>query len=55
MVVVMQRNLASARISHESYHGISDVAPSNFSTRKLLDKRSKLNFICVILISPLSE
>lgn len=35
--------------------GISDVAPSNFSTRKLLDERSKLNFICVILISPLSE
>jgi len=35
--------------------GISDVAPSNFSMRKLLDKRSKLDFICVILISPLSE
>jgi hypothetical protein len=35
--------------------GISDVAPLNFSMRKLLDKRLKLDFICVILISPLSE
>jgi hypothetical protein len=38
MTVVMQRKLATARISHDSYHGISDVALSNFSTRKLLDK-----------------
>jgi hypothetical protein len=46
MAVVMQRKLTPARISHDSYHGISDVAPSNFSKRKLLDKGSKLNFMC---------